>query len=556
MDRLDFDYVIVGAGIAGCVLAYRLAADGKHKVCLLEAGPTDRNIYLHIPGGFIKAVTDPRYTWQFKTEPSQGSGGRRIAVPQGRTLGGSSAINGLNYNRGQPADFDGWAQRGCRGWGHADVLPYFMRTERRMGPADPSVRGRTGRLPITDTDWHHPLCDAFIATAAGFGMPSGVDYNGGQQRGAGYFQRWIHRGWRVSAAKAFLSARDRPANLTVLVDAQALSIRLEGRRARSVVYASGPGAPTREVRATREIILCAGAANTPKLLQLSGIGPAPLLGDLGIPVLHARQGVGENLQDHYLVRLVARVKSLRTVNGSSRGLPLMLEILKWSLGRPSILAISPSVAFGFVHSTDATRDPDLQLNFTPGSYKASVSGALDSFDGATLGAYQLRPESRGYVRARASDPFTDPLIQPNYLSDPLDRRTAIDGIRLVRRIFEADPLRRYIDRMDSPDPSAVTDDELLDFARQKGNTAYHLMGTCRMGTRDDPSSVVDDRLRVIGLEGLRVADASIMPTMPSANTAAAVYMIAEKAADLVLGREPPAPIIKTEPLLTAEAASP
>lgn len=534
-----FDYIVVGAGAAGCLLTNRLCSDGGHSVCLLEAGPKDHSIYLHIPGGFIKAVTNPVYTWQFKTEPAPGSGGRRIGTTQGRTLGGSTAINGLNYNRGQPADFDQWAARGNRGWSYLDLVPYFKRTERRIGQCNTAVRGTTGQLPITDCDWRHPLCDAFIETASKFGMRSGIDYNGPKQNGAGYFQRWIHNGWRVSAARAFLAPIARARNVEIRVNAQAVSIIFDGKRAVGVRYSSGRNAPIKEVRARREIIICAGAANTPKLLQISGIGPADLLQAIGVPQIHELKGVGENLRDHYLVRLVARVKGVRTINATSRGLPLFLEIAKWAFGRPSILAISPSVAFGFTNTVDSKLDPDIQLNFTPGSYKASVSGLLDSFEGATLGAYQMRPESIGYVRARSRHAFDDPLIQPNYLSRDKDQRVVIDGIKLALKIFASAPLNGYCERMDAPDASAVADEELLEFAHTNGNTAYHLMGTCRMGRRDDPNSVVDDELKVIGLSGLRVVDASIMPTMPSANIAASVFVIAEKAADVILGRTPP-----------------
>ena len=533
-----FDYVVVGAGAAGCVLTNQLVEDGRNTVCLLEAGPKDRSIYLHIPGGFIKTVTNPAYTWQFKTEASKGSGGRRIGTTQGRTLGGSTAINGFNYNRGQPSDFDNWAALGNRGWGYLDLLPYFKRTERRIGRGDVAVRGTTGLLPITDCDWRHPLCDAFIESATKFGMPAHVDYNGPRQTGAGYFQRWIYKGWRVSAARAFLAPISHSKKLQIKVNAQAVSVMFDGRRAVGVRYASGPNAPTREAQARKEVIVCAGAANSPKLLHLSGVGPANLLHSIGVAPIAELSAVGENLRDHYLVRLVMRVKGVRTINWASRGPPLLGEIAKWAVGRPSILAISPSVAYGFTNVTDPALEPNVQLNFTPGSYKASVSGLLDSFEGATLGVYQMRPESLGYVRARSAHAFDDPEIQPNYLSREEDRRIVIDGIRLVRRIFNSQPLSGYCERMELPDASVVTDDEILQFAGEGGNTAYHLMGTCRMGRRDDPNTVVDDQLKVIGVDGLRVVDASIMPTMPSANIAASVFVIAEKAADLILGRPP------------------
>ena len=534
----EFDYVIVGAGAAGCVLANRLTADGTKTVCILEAGPRDRNIYLHIPGGFIKAIKSPKYAWQFETEPSAGTAGRPIWIPQGKTLGGSTAINGFNYNRGQREDFDTWAQLGNRGWGYFDVLPYFKRTERRIGEADQRYRGSEGQLPITDCDWRHPLCDAFIEAAVNMGIPRNPDYNGETQTGVGYFQRWIYKGWRVSAARAFLRPAARNKNLEIRTDAHATAILFEGKRATGVRYAQAPGHPAREVRARREVIVSSGAANTPKLLQLSGIGPAELLGKLGIPVFHELPGVGANLRDHYMVRPVARVKGVETINDMSRGPRLLREIAKWAVGLPSILAISPSVVHGFVNASDLALPPDVQLNFTPGSYAKSVSGLLDTFPGMTLGFYQLRPESTGYVHARSADPFDNPIVQPNYLAHGDDQQVAIAGVKLVRRLFSAPELQRYYVHEESPGASVTEDADLLAYARESGNTSFHLMGTCRMAPKEDPGAVVDDQLRVYGLQGLRVVDASIMPTMPSANTCASTFMIAEKAADMILGRQP------------------
>lgn len=536
----EFDYVIIGAGAAGCVLANRLTADGTHNVCLLEAGPADRNPFIHIPAGFIKLAYDPKYTWQFKTEPSKGTAGRNIPTTQGKTLGGSSSINGFNCTRGQAEDYDEWAALGNAGWSYSDVLPYFKRTERRVGPCDPAYRGTEGLLPITDCEWRHPLCDAFVDSAHNVGVPRNPDYNGSQQLGAGYYQRWIKRGFRKSAAQTFLRDARKRANLHIITGAQATQIVLEGRRAVAVRFGSGGKAPVREVRARKEIILSAGAINSPKLLMLSGIGPEAHLREMEIDVKHPLPGVGENLKDHHMIRFVCRVKNALTLNQMAKGLPLLKEIGKWCLGRPSILSISPSVCYAFWKSEEKLLRPDLQFHFSPGSYKEGVAGLLDDFPGMTLGFYNLRPKSVGTVRLRTRDPSDPPAIQPNYLMDPHDQQVTVAALRLTRRLLHAEPLGRYVEREQYPPASATSDEDLLEFARQRGGTAWHLMGTCRMGPAADPTAVVDSELRVRGLEGLRVADASVMPTMPSGNTQIPTMMIAEKAADMILGRRPPA----------------
>ena len=546
-----FDYVIVGAGAAGSLLANRLTEDGRNTVCLLEAGPSDHNLYIHIPAGFIKIGYNTRYTWPFKTEPSKGTAGRRILLMQGRTLGGSNSINGFNYTRGQAKDYDTWKQLGNPGWSYAEVLPYFKRSERRIGESDSRYRGTEGLLPITDCDWRHPLCDAFIEGAAALGIPQKTDYNAEAQAGVGYYQRWIHKGRRVSSARAFLRPAMGRKNLEVRTNAQAIAIAFAGKRAVGVRYRQSRGSPVHEVQAGREMILCAGATNTPKLLQLSGIGPAPLLKDLGIALVHELPAVGENLQDHYMVRSIARVKGVETINSTARGLRLIREIAKWAVSRPSILAISPSVAYAFWKSRETLDAPDLQFHFSPGSYASGIAGLLDEFPGMTLGFYQLRPKSKGYVRARSADPFKFPAIQPNYLADETDRRVVIDGVKLTRRLLHSPPLMAYHDRDQSPPASATSDAELLDFARNNGGTAWHPMGTSRMGPSSDRNAVVDSELRVIGVQGLRVVDASIMPTMPSGNTGAPTMMIAEKAADMILGR---APLPAEDPRMLREAS--
>jgi choline dehydrogenase len=535
-----FDYVIVGSGAAGSVLANRLTEDPGVTVCVLEAGPPDRNPFIHIPAGFIKTLADPSVTWQFRTEPRENTGGRRIATVQGRTLGGSSSINGMIWNRGQPADLDSWAQRGNRGWGYADCLPYYRRSERRIGICDEAKRGReAGGIPVTDMDWIHPVSEAFIAGCVGLGIPRNPDYNSGDQAGVGYFQRAILNGRRVSAARAFLRpAQSRP-NLEVRTDARASAVLFEGTRAVGVRYLRARGAPPREVRARREVILSAGTVNTARLLQVSGVGPAELLGRLGVPVVRALPGVGANFRDHYASRIVMRARpGVVTLNQLSRGLRLGGQIARWGLRRPSILATAPSHVHVFWRSWEGLDAPDLQCVFTPGSYAEGKVYVLDEMPGVTAGAWQHRPESHGWVRARSADVFEDPEIDPNYLSDPMDRRVHLGGIRLLRRMLGTPELAPFLERETIPGPEAQTDEELLDFARRNGSTTYHLIGTARMGPPTDPSAVVDDRLRVHGLAGLRVVDASVMPSMPSANTYATTLMIAERAADFIRGRVP------------------
>jgi choline dehydrogenase len=534
-----FDYVIAGSGAAGAILASRLSEDSATTVCLLEAGPRDWHPFLHIPSGFIKVLFDPALTWQFSSEPTAETGNRRIPLPQGRTLGGSTSINGLVYNRGQPQDFDGWAARGNAGWSYADVLPYFKRTENRVGNGDDALRGRGGALPVTDIDWMHPVCEAFIAGAQGLGMPRNPDYNGRDQSGVGYFQRTIHRGWRMSTARAFLAPARNRQNLDVRTDAQAVAIEFDGTRATGVRYIRGRNlsAPVR-VRARREVIVACGALNTPKLLQLSGIGDPSLLQSLGVPVVADLPGVGANLSDHFSIRLVVRVKGVTTINELARQPRLTAEIARWLVKRPNILALSPSLVHWFWNSRDGSGRPDLQGVFSPASYREGYVGMLDQFPGMTCGVWPHRPESRGTVRARSGDPLADPIIEANYLGDERDRATLVAGMRIARRLLQTPDLARYADGETMPGANVQTDDELLDFARRFGVSSYHVNGTAKMGPAGDRMAVVDPELRVHGVQGLRVVDASVMPTIVSANTCAATMMIAEKAADMMLQRQP------------------
>lgn len=542
-----FDYIIVGGGSAGCILANRLSESGEHSVCLLEAGPPDRNPFIHIPAGFIKTLVDPKVNWLYQAEPSEGTGGRPTPVPRGKTLGGSSSINGHIYNRGHRLDFDSWAQRGNLGWGYADVLPYFRRCETRIGKGDDTYRGRSGPLTVTDLQMKHPLCDAFIAGAGELGIPQNPDYNGAVQEGISYVQRTAHKGRRVSTATAFLNPAKSRSNLTVKTNAHATRIRLEGKKAVGVdVSIGGPSGQRHELKANREVIISGGAINSPQLLQLSGIGDPEHLASIGIEPTHALPGVGQNLQDHYAPRLSARVKGIETLNERANGLRLLSEIGKYLIGADSIVNLSATMVYGFWHSDPDTRSNDLQFIFTPASFKDGRHGVFDSHPGYTVAAWQHRPESRGHVAATSSDPFAAPRIQPNYLDTEGDRRMAVEAIKLARRLMNTNAMQPYNDGESYPGEDVQTDDEMLDAARRWGNTTYHVMGTCKMGPSSDKAAVVDDQLRVYGLQGLRVIDASVMPAMISANLNAAVMMIGEKGSDLVLGKPALQPIVVPE----------
>lgn len=535
----EFDYIIVGAGSAGCVLANRLSA-GDDTVCLLEAGSRDLHPYIHIPAGFMKALTSPALNWLYDTEPSDGTNGRRIPAPRGKTLGGSSAINGHVYNRGQRLDFDSWAQMGNRGWGYSDILPYFKRSERRIGGSgnedDDLYHGRDGELPVTDIDITHPVCDAFIEACAGMGIPKNLDYNGATHGSVGYFQRNIHKSRRMSTAVTFLNPVRNRQNLHISTKSQAEQILFEGKRAVAVRYRRGSKTVT--VRARKEIIISSGAIASPQLLQVSGIGAGKHLQQIGVPVVQDLPAVGENLADHFGVRIASRVKNEKTFNELASGIPLANEIAKYFLGRKSILALSPTLSYAFWKSNPALDNPDLQFIFTPASYKVGVPSQLENYPGMTIACWPQRPESRGYVRARTGSTGDKPEIQPNYLSAEADQKLIVAGLKMCRQMMTAPEMAHLYDHEMVPGEAVQSDDEILDFARSLGTTIYHLMGTCRMGPASDTNSVVDDELRVHGVEGLRVVDASVIPAAHSTNTNAATVMIAEKASDMILGKAP------------------
>ena len=544
----NFDYIIIGSGAAGAIVANRLASSSdNHSICVLEAGPAGNNLYSNIPAAFSKNLQNDKLMWRFSTAPTEQLDGRSVYIPQGKLLGGSTSINGLIYNRGQSSDFDHWHALGNEGWSYQDVLPYFRRSENRLASianthdnaksdlsnqsADSQYRGSLGPLQVTDPDRPDPVCDAFIETMAARGLPAHNDYNGASQRGTGYYQRTIHQGRRVTTAGAFIDPVRSNPNLHIQTGVQVAKILFKDKRAYAVETVDG-----RVLEAKREIILSAGTVNSAKILQLSGVGPGSLLQKFDIPVIHNLAGVGENFQDHYFVRLSARLKpGSPSLNMQSRGLSLAREVMRWSLRKPSILALSPSIAYAFLNSENIDDpQPDLQFVFTPGSYQAGKVYVLDKFPAATCGFTQQRPESVGHIRITGNDPHDIPELQPNYLDHEVDRRAALQGIKLSREFLRTGALANHYEREEVPGSQLQTDDELLDFARKTGNTGYHLVGTCTMGPNSNPMSVVGSDLKVHGVDGLRVIDASVMPRVTSSNTCAATMMIGEKGADMIL----------------------
>ena len=540
----NFDYIIVGAGSSGCVLANRLSANHKNSVCVLEAGPPDWNPFIHIPAGFMKTLVNPNVNWLFKSEPSWGTDGRVIDIPRGKTLGGSSSINGMVFNRGQNLDFDVWAQKGNKGWSYSDLLPYFKKYEKRLGEFDDVYRGTQGELPITDLEYRDPLCEAFIKSAIEQGIPLNKDYNGKLQEGVSYVQRTTRGRFRVSAAKAFLKPAKSRKNLQIITNAFVTKINFNNKTAIGVEYLiGGRGGKKFNLRANKEIILSSGVIKSPHILHMSGVGPVEDLKKLGIDVIHDLKGVGMNLRDHFAPRLTARAKNVETVNEKSRGFKLLKEIGKYIIGKQSIVNLSPTLVYCFWHSNEEIRNHDLQMTFTPASYKEGVQSTLDTEPGFTVTAWQQRPESLGWIKSKTNDPFDAPLIQPNYLDAEEDKRVVVAGLKLSRRLMHSKALSHYFDYEVYPGIEKQSDEELLQVARERGTTTYHQMGTCRMGPKTDPTAVVDDNLKVYGLNNLRVIDASIMPTMLSANLHSGATLIGEKGSDLVLGKDPIDPIV-------------
>jgi len=525
----SFDFIIVGAGSAGCVLADRLTESGRHRVLLLEAGPPNRHPWLHIPLGYGKLFTDRRFNWCYATEPQPGCHDRNVIAPRGKVLGGSSSINGLIYIRGQAEDFDHWRQLGNTGWSYSDVLPYFRKAEDNGRGAD-DFHGSGGPLAVSDLRDRHPLAQAFVEAAVQCGYPRNDDFNGAAQEGAGFYQTTMRDGVRASTAAGYLEAARRRANLAVVAQALATRIVFDGRRATGVEYVVGD--EKRSARAAGEVIVASGAFNSPQLLQLSGLGPAALLQSRGIAVIADLPGVGDGLNDHFAGRIIFRCRTPITLNDAVRSWHGKLRHgAHYVLTRRGFLAI-PAISAGcFLRAHPASATPDSQCSIA--LYSAdTIGGDLHPFPGVTGVCVLLRPESRGHVRIKSADPRDPPAIHPKYLATPRDCETLVAGVAAMRRIFAAPAMARHI--AEEIEPGAQCDDDaaLLDFIRRRGSTVYHPVATCRMG--QDPAAVVDARLRVRGFSSLRVVDASIMPAVVSGNTNAATIMIGEKGADMIL----------------------
>ncbi|HEY2131420.1 MAG TPA: choline dehydrogenase [Acetobacteraceae bacterium] len=535
METIEADYIVVGAGSAGCVIAARLTEDRSCRVVVLEAGGEDSSPWIHIPLGYGKTITDPRVNWCYNTEPEPELHGRSVFWPRGKVLGGSSSINGLLYVRGQAEDFAHWRQLGNVGWSFEDVLPYFKRSEGRIGgpnQAKGDLHGRGGPLAVSDLGDRNALSEAYIQSAEAVGIARNDDYNGPVQEGVGYYQVTARRGRRCSAAVAFLRPAMKRPNLRVITRALAERVLFAGRRAVGVRFLKGNTRCT--ARATREVILAGGAINSPQLLMLSGIGPARHLQDMGIEAVHELPGVGANLQDHFQTRFVYKCKFPVTVNDIMMSRLKMARMgLQYLMFRNGPLTVSAGQVGIFAKTRPDLPSPDIQFHFIGFSSDRPAQG-LHKFSGFMQSVCQLRPESRGEILLKSADPTAAPAIHPNYLAAEQDRQTIVAGQKLARRIASQPAISHYIASEYLPGPATATDEQLLDHARQAGGSIFHPSGTCKMGP--DPMAVVDDQLRVHGLTGLRVADASIMPTVVSGNTNAACIMIGEKCADLVRGQ--------------------
>lgn len=524
----EFDYVIVGAGSAGCTLASRLSEDPDVTVLLIEAGGRDRNMWIHIPVGYIKTMDMAKLNWRFWMQPEAYTYNRPIYMPRGRVLGGTSSINAMLYVRGQKEDYDGWVAQGNNGWSWNEVLPYFCKSENWEGTPAP-WRGKGGPLNTRDLYEYGEVPKAIVAAAGECGYPFNPDYNSGKPDGFSYFQVTQKDGRRWSASRAYLEPALNRANLKVETDAHATAVTFDGKRATGLQYMKG--GRNLHVRARREVILCAGAVQTPQLLELSGIGRPDLLQSHGIKVVHALPGVGENYQDHYIVRMSWRVTKPITVNEQARGLRLVREVIKYALTRRGVLTFAAGVVCGYVRTRPDLETPDIQYTIADATFKDPVKRVLDPQPGMTIGPSQMRPKSRGTIHIGSADSMAAPVIRPNFLAAQADRDSMVGGMMIAREIAASPALSSYVSHEIGPGVEATGYDELLEYARQTGGTIHHPVGTAKMG--HDSMSVVDARLRVHGIAGLRIVDASIMPTIVSGNTNAPVIMIAEKAADMI-----------------------
>jgi len=524
------DYIVIGAGSAGCVVASRLSEDPKVNVILLEAGPKDRHPMIHVPAGIRTLLEHPVINWNYSSEPEDGSGGRRIHWPRGKVLGGSSSINGMLYVRGNPADYDGWAQRGCNGWGYDDVLPFFMKSEDFRGDGgDEKYRSKGGPLVVEDYRTILPITHKFIEAAQQAGFPLTKDYNGAQQEGVSYSQMTRNRRFRASTARTFLAqAKGRP-NLKIITEAQTGKLLFDGKKCVGVAYCRG--GRDLEIRANCEVIVCAGAVNSPHILQISGIGPAQHLQSIGVDVLHDSPGVGGNLNDHYVVRISHRIKDMITINEMARGPRLLGEIAKYAFKGNGALTMGVTAAMVFSRSREGLSSPDLQLLYTPTSYTGRVIGDLEKKPGISVAICPVRPESRGTIMAENPDPMARPIIRPNYLSAESDSHVLFSGIQQTKSILEAPALAEVSLGQTVPTRDINTVEDAKQWAKDEGATIYHPVGTCKMG--EDAMSVVDSRLKVHGIDGLRIVDASVMPTVTTGNTNAPTIMIGEKAAAMI-----------------------
>ena len=528
-DASEFDYVVVGAGSAGCVLANRLSANGKHSVLLLEAGPKDTNLWIHVPLGYGKLFKEKSVNWMYHTEPEPGLNGRQVFQPRGKVLGGSSSINGLLYVRGQHEDYDRWRQRGNAGWGYDDVLPYFKKAENQQRGGD-KYHGTGGPLPVSDGRHADPVSEAFVVAAAEAGIPTNPDFNGATQEGAGFFQTTTTRGRRASSAFSYLRPARNRSNLHIETSALAQRILFEGRRAKAVEYKQD--GRVRIARARREILVSSGAYNSPQLLQLSGVGPADLLKSHGIEVVLNAAGVGNDLQDHMQVRLVTRCAQSVTLNDIiNNPVRRVMAGLQYAAFRKGALTIAAGTSGAFFKTSPRLASPDIQIHFLPFSTD-KMGEKLHPYSAFSASVCQVRPESRGTLRIKSADPMAAPEIRINYLATETDRTVNVEGLKILRKILAAPALKPFVVEEADPGAKVVSDEDLLAFCRKRGSTVYHPTSTCRMG--NDSLAVVDQRLRLRGIEGLRVVDASVMPDLVSGNTNAPVIMIAEKASDMIL----------------------